>query len=289
MKRIIIYSIFAVVFTACHQKPLEDRAVELCAYIPDIQSLEKSRGHLTEDFYALLDTLFYRLPSHEAMDHEYNYWFVTNDGSPLAESACAVQRISQTDATHANAILDGAHQMSMEYVDGEWLMSDFDGRKADCIRYIANNRKEQAVRDAISEYLVREVAPYYRQGELCIPMLMMVHETDSCVWGEFWVFWYNAAGDTLQTVSGGSHPGLITLCYADGKPQVIHFEKVEDGSRFMPSAQRIFGEHFDIFMNMHSNEFVREAIRHEQLGEYVQQKGLDIHYYQDYGWEAKEL
>jgi hypothetical protein len=51
----------------------------------------------------------------------------------------------------------------------------------------------------------------------------------------------------------------------------------------------IFGDYLDIFMNMHSNESVREAVRREQLSEYVQQHNLSVHYYQDYGWEAKEL
>jgi hypothetical protein len=118
---------------------------------------------------------------------------------------------------------------------------------------------------------------------------MMVHEEDSCVMGDFWVFWYNISGDTLKTVSGGDHPGKMTLKYESNKPQVVDFERVEDGSRFMPTAKRIFGDYYDIFMNMHSNESVREAVRREQLSEYVQQNNLSVHYYQDFGWEAKEL
>jgi hypothetical protein len=244
---------------------------------------------MTEDFYAVLDTMFYRLPQHEAMDHQYNYWFVTDDGTPLAITHCDVQRVEQQDATHAQAIICDNHILSMERVNGQWLMADFDDHKADCIRYIANNRKEQAVRQAISDYLLREIAPYYLQGEICVPALLIAHEEDSCVWGDFWVFWYKIEGDTLKTVSGGDHPGMMTLRHENGKPQVVAFERVEDGSRFMPTAQRIFGDYLDIFMNMHSNESVREAVRREQLSEYVQQNNLNVHYYQDYGWEAKEL
>ena len=90
-------------------------------------------------------------------------------------------------------------------------MSDFDGHKADCIHHIAINREEQAVRQAISDYLVREIGPLYLKGELCVPTLMMVHEADSCVWGDFWVLWYSLSGDTLKTVSGGNHAGRMTL------------------------------------------------------------------------------
>ena len=287
MKRILFCLAIAVTLAAC-QKPqtLEERAAELCAYIPDHELLEESRDYMTEDFYAVLDTMFYRLPQHEAMDHEWLYYFVTGNGGTIADYE--VIKVEQTDKEHAVATIsvrqiweDGSfdpesdieeHLLYMELVNGQWLMADFDGHKADCIQYIANNRKEQAVRQAISDYLLLEIAPQYLQGELCVPTLMMVHETDSCVWGDFWVFWYNQIGDSLEIVSGGSHPGMMTLRYEDDQPQVIGFEQVEDGSRFLPTAKRIFGDHFDIFMDMHSNESVREAVRREQLSEYMQQQ-----------------
>lgn len=304
MRKVLFYTLLAVVLAACQKtQTLEERAAELCAYIPDHELLEKSRDYMTEDFYAVLDTMFYRLPAHEALDHEWLYYFVTGNGGTIADYE--VVKAEQTDKDHALATIsvrqvweDGSfdpesdieeHILSMERVNGKWLMSDFDDHKADCIRYIANNRKEQAVRQAISDYLLREIAPYYLQGELCVPSLLIAHEEDSCVWGDFWVFWYNISGDTLKTVSGGSHPGRMTLTYANTQPQVVDFERVEDGSRFMPTAKRIFGDYLDIFINMHSNESVREAVRHEQLSEYVQQNNLSVHYYQDYGWEAKEL
>lgn len=37
---------------------------------------------------------------------------------------------------------------------------------------------------------------------------------------------------------------------------------------------------------MHANQEVREAVRREQLGEYVKRNTLPIRYYQDYGWPA---
>lgn len=304
MRKILFCIAWAVTLAACQKsQTLEERAAELCAYIPDHELLEKSRDYMTSDFYAVLDTMFYRLPQHEAMDHEWLYYFVTGNGGTIADYE--IVKVEQTDKDHALATIsvrqvweDGSfdpesdieeHILSMERVNGKWLMSDFDDHKADCIRYIAINRKEQAIRQAISDYLLREIAPYYLQGELCVPSLMMVREEDTCVMGDFWVFWYNISGDTLKTVSGGSHPGMMTLRYENNQPQVLDFERVEDGSRFMPTAQRIFGDYLDIFMNMHANESVREAVRREQLSEYVQQNNLNIHYYQDYGWEAVEL
>ena len=74
-----------------------------------------------------------------------------------------------------------------------------------------------------------------------------------------------------------------------GRPQVTAFEQTEDGAGNQASAQRIFGEHYDIYDNMHSNEAVREAVRNEQLGEYLRSHNLPIHYYQDFGWPAVEI
>lgn len=302
----IIYTLLAVLLcTACSttEEQLKQRANELCAHIPDHELLEKSRDYMTTDFYTVLDTMFYRLPEHEAMDHEWLYYFVTGNGGTIADYE--VLSVEKTDATHAVASIlvrqkweDGSfdeasdmeeHRLYMESVNGKWLMSDFDEHKADCIRYIANNRKEQALRDAISDYLVREIGTQYLQGELCIPTLLMVAEEDSVVYGDFWVFWYKLSDDTLQTVSGGNHAGRMTIAYRDGQPVIAAFEQTVDGAGNDASAKRIFGSHYDIYCNMHSNADVREAVRKEQLGEYIHRHNIPARYYQDYGWQAVEL
>jgi len=263
---------------------------------------------MTADFYAVLDTMFNQLPEFEAMDHEWLYYFVTGNGGTIADYEVA--GVEKTDKTHAVATIkvrqkweDGSfdpnndveeHKLYMEKVDGQWLMSDFDGHKQDCIENIANSRKEQALREAISEYLVKEIGSHYSPGELCIPVLMMVStkeesEDQARVWGDFWVFNYNLAGDTLKTVSGGNHSGLMTVQKQGDKLTVTSFEQTEDGAGNEASAKRIFGNHFDIYQNMHSNENVREAVRKEQLKEYVRQHNLNVRYYQDFGWPAVEF
>ena len=304
MKKVLWLAGVCLLMVACGNKEAElrERAAELCQYIPDHVLLAESREYMTADFYAVLDTMF-NLPEHEAMDHEWLHYFVTGNGGTIADYE--VVAVEQTDATHALATIrvrqkweDGSfdetsdvedHLLSMELVDGRWLMSDFDGHKADCIRHIAINREEEALRLAVSDYLVREVGSGYLQGELCVPTLMMVHEDSARVWGDFWVFWYNVCGDTLKCVSGGNHPGLMTLSREDGGYQVASFEQTEDGAGFQRSAQRVFGEYYDVFQNMHSNEEVREAVRREQLHEFVRHSGLELRYYQDYGWPAVEL
>lgn len=312
MKRIVLYALLPVLLIACSstEDRLKERANDLCAYIPDHELLEKSRDYMTPDFYAVLDTMFYRLPEHEAMDHEWLYYFVTGNGGTIADYE--VQSVEQTDANHAIATIlvrqkwpEGTmgdeedepekHRLYMERVNGQWLMSDFDEHKADCIRYIAINRQEQYLRDGISDYLVHEIGSQYEQGDLCVPVLMIVAEEEceteyAFVWGEFWVYNYQIVGDTLKTVSGGCHAGRMTI--SEGVADSLYvagFWQTEDGAGNDASARRIFSSHYDIYMNMHSNENVREAVRQEQLREYIRRHSLNIHYYQDYGWPAVEL
>lgn len=297
-------------FLACCNEKTEDlnsRAAELCRYIPDHVLLERSKEYMTEDFYALLDTMF-NLPEHEAMDHEWLHYFVTGNGGTIANYE--VVEVEKRDDTHAVAYINvrqmwedstyvdegliEEHRLYMEKVGGKWLMSDFDEHKQDCINDISNWRKEEALRQAISDYLVKEIGSQYSQGDLCVPVLMIVatEEEDSNharVWGNHWVFNYKISGDTLKTVSGGNHSGCMTIEGEGGRLQVTGFEQTEDGAGNEASAKRIFGKYYDIYQNMHSHEDVREAVRQEQLQQYVSRKGLNVKYYQDYGWDVVEL
>jgi glyceraldehyde-3-phosphate dehydrogenase/erythrose-4-phosphate dehydrogenase len=70
-----------------------------------------------------------------------------------------VAGVEQSDDTHAMATIkvrqkweDGSfaedsevveHKLYMEKVDGQWLISDFDGHKEDCIHHLATNRNKE--------------------------------------------------------------------------------------------------------------------------------------------------
>ena len=308
--QLAVIALAALMLTACTSKEeqLRKRATELCQYIPDHQLAEQSQEFMTPDFYAVLDTMFNHLPEHEAMDHEWLYYFVTDNCGTIADYE--VVGVEQTDATHAVATVnvrqkweDGSfdklsdieeHRLYMEKVEGKWLMSDFDEHKQDCIRHIRISQVKQALRDSISEYLVREVGEHYLKGEMCIPSMMIlasekVSPTVTRAWYDCWVFWYKQVGDTLKTVSGGNHSGCMTIENRDGKPVVTAFEQTTDGSSFTPSAKRIFGKHYDTFQLWHSNHEFAEIIRKAQLSEYVRRHNIPVRYYQDYGWDAVEL
>lgn len=311
MKKVIFFMFAASLLCGCGEgeKELRKQAEELCRYIPVNGDKDWPREYMTEDFYSLLDTLKC-LPNHEAMDHEWEHYFIGDEYFLLANKrVLEVQRIDKMKAEAVVGISErrtddiwdlehetGPHYMEMTKVDGRWLISDYDGHKADCKRYIANNREEQRVRRAICDYLVREMGDNYSKGTLCIPTLMIVKEEKEkgndnvlLVWGDFWVLWYNVAGDTLKCVSGGNHSGLMTLEKGDGEYKVVAMEQTVDGAGNVASAKRIFGEHYDVYKNMHSNKDVREAVRKEQLSEYVKRHGLSINYYQDYGWPAVKI
>ncbi len=300
----------AAVLAACtsSEEQLRQRAAELCQYIPDHELKEESRNYMTEDFYAVLDTLFYHLPEHEAMDHEWLYYFVTGNGGTMADYT--VVAVEQTDKAHAVATIsvrqqweDGSfdetsdieeHKLYMQKVGGKWLMSDFDGHKADCIHHIALSRKEQRLREAVGDFLVETIGSQYAPGDVCIPVMMIAAEEAGAdgstkVWGDFWVYNYQIVGDTLKTVSGGSHAGLLEVRSSGDTLQVAAHEFAVDGAGHAASAQRIFGPHYNTYQSISSNEEVREAIRKEQLQEYVRRHNLAVKCYQDYGWPVVEL
>ena len=83
--------------------------------------------------------------------------------------------------------------------------------------------KESTCLTAVDDYLVNEFGKHYVQGDVCIPCAYVIDKDESnaddiLVWGDFWVFNYKLSGDTLKTVSGGAHPGLM------------HVQKTDDGS-----------------------------------------------------------
>ena len=148
---------------------------------------------------------------------------------------------------------------------------------------------------AVAQYMVDSMGSQYAQGEVCIPSVSVIAiektNPDSIkLWGDYWVFNYNIVGDTLKCVSGGSHPGKMVMRTTDNGYEVIAFEQVEDGSNFLPSAKRIFGESlYDQFHAINSNEEIRESCRANYIADYVKEHNLPVKYYQDFGWPAKEI
>ena len=157
---------------------------------------------------------------------------------------------------------------------------------------------------AIENYLVDSIGKNYTPGEVCIPAYSVINieepgeptepkevitTTDTKVWGDWWVFNYNIVGDTLVCVSGGSHPGLFQL-EKDGEAyKVTAFDQVEDGSRNLPSAKRIFGDSYEDFHSINSNQQARDSVRLAMVAQYVVEHKLPVTQLQDPGWPAVPL
>ena len=71
--------------------------------------------------------------------------------------------------------------------------------------------------------------------------------------------------------------------------EVTAFDQVEDGSRYLPTAKKIFGDKFDAFQAVNSDKQKREKLRVDVLTTYVKKHGLTATMYQDYGWPAVKL
>ena len=182
------------------------------------------------------------------------------------------------------------------------------GMTTSCKNKASDNQQAEATTDTLpmieqdhDEYLaaietyLRTIGSQYTPGEVCIPSYTVVaindNDTDyTRVWGDWWVFNYNIVGDTLKCVSGGSHPGLMYLKQNDTHKWIVtSFDQVEDGSRYLPSAKRIFGEYYDAFHKVNSSQEHRDSMRLKQVAYYVKEHNLPVTMLQDSGWPAVPL
>ena len=156
-----------------------------------------------------------------------------------------------------------------------------------------SQKKEDDALAAIGRYMT-EIGSNYTPGDYCIPYCLIAgteeeNPDDIRIWGDFWVENYNQAGDTLKSVSGGSHPGCMHVKKTDEGFEVFQFDAVGDGSDFNPTAKAIFGDRYDAFMALHSDDDARKTARAKSILDYAEANGLDISFYQDFGWPAVKI
>ena len=150
--------------------------------------------------------------------------------------------------------------------------------------------------DAGFDEICDELAKGYDAADVGLPVVLEVSRDESDpddikVWGEFEYFTYNLVGDTLETQAGGSYPGCMHIKTTDaGIGYVVdHFDPVADGSDFDASAKEIFGDKYDAFMEIYSNDDLKNEKRKDFIEEYVFSHSVPATKYQDYGWDPVEL
>ncbi len=155
---------------------------------------------------------------------------------------------------------------------------------------------EDNIINAIDFYICDELAKGYTDGDVGIPTVIEVSRDDSDskdikVWGNFIYETYSLDGDVLMCEAGGSHPGCMHLEETDaGCGYVVtSFDPVADGSDFDSSAKEIFGERYDAFMEVYSNDQLYADKRNETISEYVKSHNVPATKFQDFGWDPVDL
>ena len=150
---IILASILLPVSCDNSRNGLKQRVLELCSHIPDPECLQLSEGFLTDDYYAVLEEMI-NLPEITPVLHQWEFWFVASDGSPIASDKCEVLSVERTDRTHATAVirvqpedtdyLTEEHTLYLQKEKGKWKLADFDDTKQASYRYIEIYHSELA-------------------------------------------------------------------------------------------------------------------------------------------------
>ena len=159
---------------------------------------------------------------------------------------------------------------------------------------------DDPVEGAVYKYMATEVSKNYdvEDGMISIPVVKIIDRVENedgsvDVTGEFEIYNYTVEGDTLMCQSGGSHPGKMHLVKDEasqaGEYKVESFDPVGDGSEFEPTAKKIFGDKYDEFMKVSSDDETMSALRTETIANYVEATGLEVTQYQDYGWDPVPL
>ncbi len=150
--------------------------------------------------------------------------------------------------------------------------------------------------EAVTSYVVNEFGKHYNleDVDVTIPYVLVAHvdeskDDDVVVYGNFWVDNLHLNGDTLESKSGGECPGAIHLKKDGDEYLVISMDILEDGNDFETSGKKIFGDHFNDFKKLYSDDKAKTEARTKAIADYVKANDLPITQYQDYGWDPVKL
>ncbi|MBQ4364484.1 MAG: haloacid dehalogenase-like hydrolase, partial [Oscillospiraceae bacterium] len=146
----------------------------------------------------------------------------------------------------------------------------------------------------VYDYIRDELGSGYPDADVCIPAPVIIYEDDTDredikLYGDFRVYKYALDGDTLECTAGGSYPGCMHVRTTDEGYEVTGFDVVADGSDYTESAKEIFGDHYDTFSKVGSDDEEKERVRAQIIANYVFDKNLPITQYRDSGWDPVDL
>ena len=184
MKRFFILFCLLLPLFSCAQskEDLSERALELCQYVPDHVLKPEAKDYMTPEFFRSLSEAFDApvVDYGEIGDNEWLWYFVT--GNDAATPEFTVKSISRVDETHAVATIAvqnrsdvtqelfddvAEYPVEMVRVDGQWLLDDFDGKKAECVEYVKEMRAKYESGELLkymeSEDYLREYVPDFKR------------------------------------------------------------------------------------------------------------------------------
>ncbi|MBR4500686.1 MAG: hypothetical protein IKP22_02165 [Clostridia bacterium] len=128
------------------------------------------------------------------------------------------------------------------------------------------------------------------------PIILKTEETGDGqvkVYGNFWVFNYVQDGDTLECISGGEAPGVLTLVRDGEKWAVSSFEDVDSGEEYKTDILLICGDDKELadsyFAASDASLEPFRAARFKYLREYVTANKLEVKAIRDPGWEPEDI
>ena len=191
MKRyfIIIGLLLPLFSWAQPKQDLSERVLELCQYIPDHSLKPEAKDYLTPEFFHALSEAFDApvVDYGGIGDNEWLWYFVTgNGGGDPYYGIKSVSRVSKDKATAVITVRETwegefidteenarEYGISLKRVNGQWLLDDFDGKKAECVDYIKEMRAKYKSRELLKymedyfhEYIPdfkRRVEEFYRK------------------------------------------------------------------------------------------------------------------------------
>ena len=185
MKRFFILFCLLLPLFSCAQskEDLSERALELCQYVPDHVLKPEAKDYMTPEFFRSLSEAFDApvVDYGEIGDNEWLWYFVT--GNDAATPEFTVKSLSLVDETHAVATIAvqnrsdvtqelfddvAEYPVEMVRVDGQWLLDDFDGKKAECVEYVKEMRAKYESGELLKymeseDYLLEYVPDFKRR------------------------------------------------------------------------------------------------------------------------------
>ena len=223
-------------------------------------------------------------PDGETEESSSITWSLTDDGFKTKGD---VKLTFTDDGDGIKAKIFGVEMHFVRYDGESEETSDESTADGKAYGYGGDDPVEAEVYRYVSEALSNNFDP----ADVSIPTVSIVYvdytpEDEIVVYGDFWVDNYMIEGDTLKCVSGGNFPGVIHMT----KDYVVtSLDPVADGGDFDSSARELFGEHYDDFMKVYSDDDARDELRKATVSDYVSFNGLDVTQYQDEGWDPVEL